>query len=113
MRNRGLDITLSIIFTLLLVAVGLGLEVMSVMLPMVTDSCGVRNCNEVAIPIGIGVWVIGVPVVMLAFIIGTIVASARRRPSWYVPLAGILALGVVAVMALLILAFSIEGSFGS
>jgi hypothetical protein len=113
MRNRGLDITLSIIFTLLLVAVGLGLEVMSVMLPMVTDSCGVRNCNEVAIPIGIGVWVIGVPVVMLAFIIGTIVASARRRPSWYLPLAGILALGVVAVMALLILAFSIEGSFGS
>ncbi len=113
MRNRGLDITLSIIFTLLLVAVGLGLEVMSVMLPMVTDSCGVRNCNEVAIPIGIGVWVIGVPVVMLAFIIGTIVASARRRPSWYVPLAGILALGVVAVMALMILAFSIEGSFGS
>ena len=113
MRNRGLDITLSIIFTLLLVAVGLGLEVMSVMLPMVTDSCGVRNCNEVAIPIGIGVWVIGVPVVMLAFIIGTIVASARRRPSWYLPLAGILALGVVAVMALMILAFSIEGSFGS
>jgi hypothetical protein len=113
MRNRGLDITLSIIFTLVLVAVGLGLEVMSVMLPMVTDSCGVRNCNEVAIPIGIGVWVIGVPVVMLAFIIGTIVASARRRPSWYVPLAGILALGVVAVIALMILAFSIEGSFGS
>jgi hypothetical protein len=50
---------------------------------------------------------------MLAFIIGTIVASARRRPSWYVPLAGILALGVVAVIALMILAFSIEGSFGS
>ncbi len=113
MRNRGLDITLSIIFTLLLVAVGLGLEVLSVMLPMVTDSCGARSCNEVAIPIGIGVWVIGVPVVMLAFVIGTIVASARRRPSWYLPLAGILALGVVVVMALLILAFSIEGSFGS
>jgi uncharacterized BrkB/YihY/UPF0761 family membrane protein len=113
MRNRGLDITLSILFTLVLVAAAGVLEVMSVMLPMVTDSCGVRNCNEMAIPVGIAVWQWGVPLVALAFVIGTIVASARRRPSWYVPLAGILAVGVVAVVALMVLAFSIEGSFGS
>lgn len=113
MKNRALDVTLSILFTLVLVGVGLVLEMMSVMLPMVTDSCGARSCNYVAIPIGIGVWMAGVPLVMMSFIIGTIVASARRRPSWYVPLAGIVAIGLVAVVSLMILAFSIEGSFGS
>lgn len=113
MRNRGLDITLSILFTLVLVAAAGVLEVMSGMLPMVTDSCGVRNCNYVAIPIGISIWQWGVPLVTLVFVVGTIVASARRRTTWYLPLAGILAVGVIAVAALMVLAFSIEGSFGS
>ncbi len=113
MKNRGIDITLSIIFTLLSVVVAVGLGLVAVMLAMMTDSCGAQTCNTDVVSIGYMVAVVGPGVVTMLFIVLTIVASARRRTSWWLPLLGMLLAGLTVAVGAMMIAFAVQGSLSA
>ena len=113
MKNRGLDIALSIFFTLVSVVVAIGLGAIAVMLAMMTDACSEATCNVVVVTIGYELAVWGPGIITLVFVVLTIVASARRRSAWWRPLLGMLLSSLTVAAGAMIIAFAVQGSLSA
>ena len=109
MKNRGIDITLSILFTFVMVGASVALGLVSVMFAMMTDSCGPNSCNGTVIDVGVNLALWGNPLIALVMVIVTITSSARRRTAWYLPLVGVLLCGLVVTVGAMTIAFAVSG----
>ena len=112
MKNRPLDITLTIIFSLISLVVGVILELVVAMFPMMSDSCGVNACNVPVMEGALWVGLFGTPVIIVLFIALAIRRLVQRRKAWPWPIFGILDSLAFVVAVALVMALSVQGVFG-
>jgi hypothetical protein len=109
-RERSVtDLVVTIVGLAITAVLGLGASVLGLMLVMASDSCGASSeCDTNLIGLGVllavvAPWVCWVPALVL-----TIVRQARRRLTWWVPIAGGLAYVPLVVVAFLVINAGVE-----
>lgn len=96
-RARAWDATVTILLLLCMVALTVEASTLGGLVGFAEAECE-PACVQPAIDVGVGIAVIGPLVVAVAVVIVTIVRLVRRRPGWWLPLVGALALPVPIVL---------------
>ena len=112
MKNRPLDITLTIVLSLVSLVVGVLLELIVVMFPMRSDACGVNTCNVPVMEGTLWVGLFGTPIIIVLFIVLAIRRLVQQRKAWPWPIFGILDSLAFVVAVALVMALAVQGVFG-